>query len=226
VTTVVCPSIRESATLLSEIVDSYLTSLVTVDTHLLSVILLTGGSSRRMGGDKAGLEFGNDTLLTFHLKQIPREFPVVVVGEPIDNRLGVTCTREDPPGAGPVAAIASGMEAVTTPVVLVLAVDTPFALPQLLRLELGPESHALIPRDPSGKAQYLAGLYRSDSLRLALGRLGSPDNKSMRELTSHLQLIDYHELSPKDAQDFMDLDTPEDLATARELLASRPKVMP
>jgi molybdopterin molybdotransferase len=179
-----------------------------------------------MGRDKASLEFGGDTLLTFHLKQIPSELPVVVVGEPIDTWPGVTCTREDPPGAGPVAGIASGLEHVTTPVVLILAVDTPFALPQLLRLELGPNSQALIPRDPSGKAQYLAGLYRGDSLRRALGQLGTPENKSMRELTSHLQSIEYHELSPETAQDFMDLDTPEDLATARELLASHPKVMP
>lgn len=221
-----CPTIPVSATLLTEIVDRYPTSLVTVDTSLPSVILLTGGSSRRMGSDKASLEFGNDTLLTFHLKRIPSEFPVVVVGESVDTWPEVTCTREDPPGAGPVAAIASGMEVVTTPVVLILAVDTPFAFPQLLRLELGPESHALIPRDPSGKAQYLAGLYRSDCLRRALERLGSPENKSMRELTSHLQSIDYHELSPESAQDFMDLDTPEDLATARALLVSRPKVMP
>ena len=199
---------------------------MTVDTCLLSVILLTGGSSHRMGSDKASLEFGGDTLLTFHLKQIPSELPVVVVGEPIDTWREATYTREDPPGAGPVAAIASGLEHVTTPVVLILAVDTPFALPQLLRLELGPNSHALIPRDLGGKAQYLAGLYRSDSLRRALEQLGAPDNKSMRELTSHLQSIDYHELSPETAQDFMDLDTPEDLATARELLASHPKVMP
>jgi molybdopterin-guanine dinucleotide biosynthesis protein A len=195
---------------------------VTVDTSLPSVILLTGGSSRRMGSDKASLVFGGDTLLAFHLEQIPSEFSVVVVGEPIGTWPEVTCTREDPPGAGPVAAIASGLEYVSTPMVLILAVDTPFAFPQLLRWELAQTSNALIPRDPSGKAQFLAGLYRSDPLRLALERLGSPENKSMRELTSHLPLIDYHELSPENAQDFMDLDTPEDLATARALLVSRP----
>ncbi len=223
---ILCPSIRESATLLVEVVDSYPAILVTVDTCLLSVILLTGGSSRRMGSDKASLEFGDDTLLAFQLKQIPSTFPVVVVGETIDTCREVTYAREDPPGAGPVAAIASGLEHVSTPVVLILAVDTPFALPQLLQLELGPESHALIPRDPSGKAQFLAGLYCSDSLRRALGELGTPDNESMRELTSHLQSINYYELSPEKAQDFMDLDTPKDLETARESLASHPKVMP
>jgi len=223
---VVCPRIWAPATRLAEIVDSCPTSLVTVDTCLLSVILLTGGSSRRMGRDKATLEFGDDTLLTFHLQRIPRTFPVVVVGEPVDTWPQVTFTREDPPGAGPVAAIASGLEHVSTPIALILAVDTPFALPQLLRFELGPESHALIPRDPSGKAQYLAGLYRTDPLRYALQQLGSPEDKSMRELVCHLLPIEYHELSPEVVHDFMDLDTPEDLVIARELLASQPRVRP
>ena len=212
--------------LLTEVVDSCPTSLVTVDRDERSVILLTGGSSLRMGMDKASLEFGGDTLLAFTLKQIPSEIPVVVVGESVDTWPEVTYTREDPPGAGPVAAIASGMEAVTTPEVLILAVDTPFALPRLLGWELAANSQALIPRDPSGKSQYLAGLYRSDSLRLALGQLGVPDNKSMRELTSHLQSVEHHNLSPKDAHDFVDLDTLEDVATARKLLARHPKVMP
>ena len=175
-----------------------------------------------MGSDKASLVFGGDTLLAFHLEQIPSEFSVVVVGEPIGTWPEVTCTREDPRGAGPVAAIASGLEHVSTPLVLILAVDTPFAFPQLVRWELAPNSNALIPRDPSGKSQYLAGLYRSDPLRGALELLGSPENRSVRELTSHLKSIDYHELSPENAQNFMDLDTPEDLATARALLVSRP----
>lgn len=199
---------------------------MTVDAPELSVILLTGGSSRRMGSDKAGLRFGDDTLLTFNLKQVPRKFPVVVVGESIDGWPEVTCTRETPPGAGPVAAIAAGLEHVTTPVVLVLAVDTPFAFRQLLEFEVSPNSHALIPRDPTGKAQYLAGLYRSDPLRHALELLGTPENKSMRELVAHLNFIGYHELTSDDIHNFMDLDTPEDLITAREILAAHPKVMP
>lgn len=223
---IVCPNISLSATLLTEIVDSCQASLVPVDNGGCSVILLTGGSSRRMGNDKAGLTFGNRTLLTFQLEQIPSKIPIVVVGESIDGWPEVTCTREDPPYSGPVAAVASGLELITTPLVLLLAVDTPFAFPQLLRFELGSNSQALIPRDHDGKAQYLAGLYRSDSLRSALGQLGSPKDKSMRELTSHLQSIDYHELTPKDVNNFMDLDTREDLAAARALLASRPKVVP
>jgi molybdopterin-guanine dinucleotide biosynthesis protein A len=84
----------------------------------------------------------------------------------------------------------------------------------------------LIPREHGGKVQYLAGLYRSESLRLALKQLGSPTNKSMRELTAHLPSIDYLELGIEDASDFMDIDTPQDLMTAREILRTHRRVKP
>jgi molybdopterin-guanine dinucleotide biosynthesis protein A len=223
---IVCPNISQFATLLIEIVDTNPASLVTVDDHERSVILLTGGSSRRMGSDKAHLDFGGSTLLTFQLEQIPSEFPVVVVGELSDTRRNVIFTRENPPGAGPVAGLASGLELVKSPVIALIAVDAPFAFPRLLQNALDPNSHALIPREPSGKVQYLAGLYRSASLRSALEQLGSPINRSMRELTAHLPSIDYLELGSEDIQDFMDIDTPQDLVTAQKLLRMHSKVKP
>ena len=227
----VCPNNLHFATFISKVVDSNPTSLVAVNSGELSVILLAGGSSRRMGSNKANIEFGDGTLLTFQLKQIPSTYSVVVVGETIDIRPEktgptITCTRENPPGAGPVAALAAGLELVNTPAIALIAVDAPFALPRLLQCTLDPNSHALIPREHGGKIQYLAGLYRSESLRLALKQLGSPANKSMRELTAHLPSIDYLELGTEDASDFMDIDTPQDLVTAREFLRTHPRVMP
>ena len=227
----VCPISLHFATFSAEVVDDNPTSLVDVNSGELSVILLAGGSSRRMGSDKANIEFGSGTLLTFQLEQIPSTFCVVVVGESINikptiNWPTITCTRENPPGAGPVAALAAGLEHVNTPAIALLAVDAPFALPRLLRCKLDPNSHALIPREHGGKIQYLAGLYRSESLRRALEQLGSPTDKSMRELTAHLPSIDYLELGPEDGQDFMDIDTPRDLVTAREFLRTHPRVKP
>jgi molybdopterin-guanine dinucleotide biosynthesis protein A len=202
------------------------TSLEAVDSSGLSVVVLAGGSSRRMGSDKSKTAFGGGTILNFQLEQIPNDYNVVVVGETIYAGPRVTCTREDPPGGGPVAALACGLKHVNTPAIVLLAVDTPFAIPHLLRRELGPNSLALIPREHGGKVQYLAGLYRSESLRHALEQLGSPINRSMSELTGHLQSIDYLELGPEVALDFMDIDTPQDLMNAREYLRTHPRVNP
>jgi choline kinase len=48
----------------------------------------------------------------------------------------------------------------------------------------------------------------------------------MSELTGHLQSIDYLELGPEVALDFMDIDTPQDLMNAREYLRTHPRVNP
>lgn len=202
------------------------TSLDPVNKSDLSVIVLTGGSSTRMGSDKASLNFGPGTLLQFQLNQIPNNTPIIVVGDVADAGSNVVFTREDPPDSGPVAAIAAGLELVTTAGVLLLAVDAPFAAPHILTLNLTPGHNAMVPKDLNGKAQYLAGLYRSDSLRHALEKLGSPKNRSMRELISHLPAVEFIELNSDNAHDFIDLDTLEDVTHAREKLRNRPTVGP
>ena len=201
-------------------------SLKPVHNPEISIILLTGGSSRRMGTDKASVKLGNDTLLDFQLAQIPSGVPTIVVGEAITNHPELFFIREDPPGSGPVAAVAAGMTLTRTPEVVLLAVDAPFALPQLLRLHLDPNDTAMIPQDLAGKPQYLAGLYLSTALKAALDHLGDPTNKSMRELVTHLPRTKYFALTPENADCFMDLDTPEDLTAAQASLPKHPKVDP
>ena len=48
----------------------------------------------------------------------------------------------------------------------------------------------------------------------------------MRELMTHLPQAKYFALTPENADYFMDLDTPEDLTAAQELLPEHPKVGP
>ena len=202
------------------------TSLNPVNKPEVSVILLTGGSSRRMRTDKASVKLGNDTLLDFQLAQIPTGVPTIVVGETVTTHPEVVFTREDPPGSGPVAALSAGLALTRTSAVVLLAVDAPFALPHLLRLHLGPNDTALIPQDLMGKPQYLAGIYHSTALQAALDELGDSTNTSMRELITHLPEAKYFALTPENADYFMDLDTPEDLAAAQALLPPHPKVRP
>ena len=179
-----------------------------------------------MRTDKASVKLGNDTLLDFQLAQIPTGVPTIVVGEAVTTHPEVVFTREDPPGSGPVAALSAGLALTRTSAVVLLAVDAPFALPHLLRLHLGPNDTALIPQDLMGKPQYLAGIYLSTALQAALDELGDSTNTSMRELITHLPEAKYFALTPENADYFMDLDTPEDLAAAQALLPPHPKVSP
>ncbi|HYN57204.1 MAG TPA: DUF6457 domain-containing protein [Motilibacterales bacterium] len=94
-----------------------------------SVMVLTGGASRRLGRDKATAHVGGQRLVDRLLADIPAEVPVVIVGPSLDRiARPVRFVQEDPPGAGPLAAIGAGVGHVTTPLVGVIAADMPFAL--------------------------------------------------------------------------------------------------
>ncbi len=68
--------------------------------------------------------------------------------------------------------------------------------------------------DPSGRRQTLAAAYRTGALRVALTKLHSPANASMRQLVRHLSIADL----PVDARTTLDCDTWSDVRRCRELL--------
>ena len=128
------------------------------------------------------------------------------------------------------AGIASGLEAVSTPVIALLAVDMPWAGPLVERLisEFAPgTAEALVPVDESGFRQPLCAVFRTEAVREALRRLGDPGGRSLRDLMS---LIDVRErpLSEAEMGWVDDIDTPEDLRTARSTpaCAARPAPSP
>jgi molybdopterin-guanine dinucleotide biosynthesis protein A len=102
-------------------------------------IILAGGRSSRLGGvPKSGLIYDGATLLERSLRAAGAAGRTVVVGpDPGDLPEGVLTCREDPPFAGPAAAIAAGLTALAAnqaggdqaaapaPFTLVLACDMP-----------------------------------------------------------------------------------------------------
>jgi molybdopterin-guanine dinucleotide biosynthesis protein A len=95
-----------------------------------TLIVLTGGASRRLGRDKATVHVGGRRLVDRLLADVPEYVPVVVVGPVLDGLARrVAFVREEPSGSGPLAGIGAGMAAVGTPLVGVIAADMPFAVP-------------------------------------------------------------------------------------------------
>jgi len=182
-----------------------------------SLIVLTGGASRRLGRDKATTHVGGRPLVRRLLADVPADVPVVLVGEQVDELSpAVLMTREDPPGSGPLAGIGAGVAQVGTPFVGVLAADMPFALPvvsgALARLtDARDEVGAMVPVDPAGVGQMLCAAYRTDALRSALAAVGPLAGRPVRALRPELAVMEW----PMPADALADVDTTQELAAAR-----------
>ena len=143
-------------------------------------LILAGGRSARLGGvPKSGLRLDGETLLERTLRAASGARAVVVVGpDPGNLPRGILAVREDPPFAGPAAAIAAGLLALsgdtqrgTSPPAawtLVLACDMPhvaMAVNALLEeLEKSQHLDGVIARAADGRLQPLVAVYRTAAL--------------------------------------------------------------
>ena len=185
------------------------------------VIVPAGGAARRLdGADKPGLTVGETTLLDRVLAACAGARTTVVVGPARPTtRAVVRWTREQPPGGGPVAAVAAGLDLVTADTVLLLAADLPFLdrrtverLASALE-EAGPYTDAAVLVDAGGRDQPLTAAYRTAALRAALAALGGdPAGQPLRRLVGGLNRL---RVADTDNVAY-DCDTWEDLEQARE----------
>jgi molybdopterin-guanine dinucleotide biosynthesis protein A len=183
-------------------------------------IVLAGGTGRRLDGvDKADLDIAGATLLGRAVESVASAERVIVVADPRPLPRKVVWTREQPPGTGPVAAIAAGLAKVRAPVVVVVACDMPMLTTgtiERLRSTLA-ASHpadATMLVDDNGRRQLLAGAYRRQALTIALHTLGDPQNQSMRALVATMRIIDVVSVG----SEALDCDTWDDVRRSQAML--------
>lgn len=184
-----------------------------------TVLVTCGGTSRRLGGrDKTREPLGAGTVLDHLLAALPAGWPVVCVGEERPTCRPVTWAREDPPGGGPVAALAAGLRHVPTPTCVVVAGDMPFAGPGAAdlaaALQHSPEEDAVVGTDGTGRAQPLLAAYRSDALRAVLPE--DPAGARLMDVLDRLHTTALELPAPRT----LDVDTPEALARARHIVGA------
>jgi molybdopterin-guanine dinucleotide biosynthesis protein A len=154
-------------------------------------VVLAGGAARRLNGaDKPSLVLDDRALLDRVVDALTGAVETVVVGPARTTARRVLWTREEPPGGGPVAALAAGLELVSQPTVVVLAADLPFvdtAVGPLLDALDGADAAVLV--DGDGRHQPLAAAYRTAPLRAALTSLPAVEGASMRSLLSGLSVV-------------------------------------
>ena len=184
----------------------------------ISVVVLTGGTSRRFGSDKSSAILNGRSLLNHVLDPIGAHLSTFIVGEaPFDINRSVTVVREEPALGGPVSAIAAALPLVTSARVFLIATDMPFVSLLLPVLESSWKSNfdAVVPL-LDNQSQPLCALFDRVKLSIAISKLGATTNTSMRELMSHLNPY-LLPLSPELSHCLMDIDYPADLILAAQL---------
>ncbi|GAA2731213.1 NTP transferase domain-containing protein [Streptomyces nogalater] len=182
-------------------------------------VVLAGGAARRLGGaDKPGVRVGGRALLDRVLAACADARTTVVVAAPRPTARPVRWTREEPPGGGPLAALAAGLRHTTAGHTVVLSADLPFVRPGTLRRLLtavrdtGADGTLLT--DAGGRDQPLVAAYRTAALRRELAALtaahGDLTGLPLRRLTGALRLT-----RVPDPLASFDCDTWDDIADAR-----------
>jgi len=100
-----------------------------------TVIILAGGSSQRMGSDKANLLLDGQSLLQRVTVTMKKLFPKVLlsVRKPRPE-IDLPQIRDDPSCAGPLAGLASGLAVADTAWVFAVGCDMPFIKPEVVEL--------------------------------------------------------------------------------------------
>jgi molybdopterin-guanine dinucleotide biosynthesis protein A len=190
--------------------------------HTFDAVVLAGGRGTRLGGTgKPGLVVGGQTLLGAVVSAVTSAGAdrVVVVGPERTGAGGrVTYVREDPPGRGPVAALACGLEQVSAPLVVLLAADLPFLRPadvtRLLTALAARQDPGVVLLDDTARPQWLVSGWLAARLRGALDRY---PGRSLGGLLGPLDPVLLPDETPAgEPPGWLDCDTAADLRQARE----------
>jgi len=190
---------------------------------VLGAVVLAGGRAARLGGiDKPGLEVGGRTLLATVIAacQEAGAGQVIVVG-PEHPGLPACFVREDPPGAGPFAALRRGLDELAgggeePGPVAVLAADLPFLRAAHLRelLAAADGRNGAVLADDGSYPQWLIGCWDQRALSgAAAGYTGSSLRGLMKPLDPAYVVI---ERTPGEPPPWLDCDTDAELRQARE----------
>jgi len=175
------------------------------------VVLAGGRASRVDGADKALFEIDGAPLLVRAVDALAGCAEIIVVGPDAGRPAlpGVRWVREDPPFAGPVAALACALAHTDADEVLVLPADLPGAADavELLSAEdLDDDGIVLV--DGDGYPQWLTARYVAAALRAAVA---AAQASSVRAVVSGLRL----RRLPAPTSATKDIDTWDDLNQAK-----------
>lgn len=179
--------------------------------HTLGVVLI-GGASRRMGTDKASIEFDGSTLLERSVDVLAEVFTSVVISGGDQSLKGVRVLPDLVPGLGPLGGLDTAYRTAAGRDVFLLAVDMPFVDASTVRVIADPPVAAMSVRVPvaAGRRQPLCAVYGSGLGPIVRDRLEGKD----RSMESLFGAVNVEEITGFNDDVFTNVNTQDDLDAA------------
>ncbi|HEY7281808.1 MAG TPA: molybdenum cofactor guanylyltransferase [Actinomycetota bacterium] len=155
-------------------------------------LLLAGGASSRMGVDKASLEIDGEPLARRVTDLLSGACDSILVASGDGERLawlGLPQVADIEPDAGPLGGLIAGLEAATTPLMAVVAVDMPDASAAVFDLlaRRAPGHDAAVPRTGRG-LEPLHAVYAAAASRI-LRRAFDDGERSVTRALARLDVV-------------------------------------
>ncbi len=196
-------------------------------------VVIAGGSSRRMGRDKALIPFMDKPLIRHPLDLLSRFFDEVIVvannGEGYAH-LGFPVFPDRREERGALVGLLSGLAAVESPRAFFTACDMPFIAPGLIDLlvsEARPGIQAVVPEGPDGLEPLLA-VYSRECLE-TMERLIDQGSLKITSLlaevpTTIVPPVRVADVDP-DYRSFVNLNSPDDIERVEAIMREEDRVV-
>jgi FdhD protein len=184
----------------------------------VTAVILAGGTSRRMGSNKALLKMNNTALIESVYQTLAMLFhEVLIVTNTPEEYTFIPCRKvaDIYPGAGSIAGLHAGLAASVTERIFVSACDMPYLNPDVIRLlcDFAPNADAVVPLNNDGLREPLHAVYATsvlDEVQRAIER----DDKSILNLLDRIgTTLVAHEnycAIPDAEKSFCNVNTPEE----------------
>ncbi len=190
----------------------------------ITVCILAGGRSTRMGFNKALAEVGGRPVIESIIAQwrpLATEMFIITHEAEVYARWGVPCRADVWPGLGALGGLYSALHYATQPHVVCTGCDMPFVSPALQHFLLGLRHTAqvVMPR-LHGEAEPLRAVYAHTCLPHIEAALQAGQRRLVSFLPAvQVRWVDTPDMLPfdPDLRSFLNLNTPADLETARRL---------
>lgn len=184
----------------------------------ISAIILAGGQSRRMGRDKALIDYNGKPIIAHvidTLRELSDDVIVVSNRSEIYAPFGARIVPDYDPPSGPLGGILTGLSAAKNDLALVVACDMPFLNRSLLRylIERAGKVDAVV-MQYQDEYEPLHAVYRRTCLPSIQRHLANGDRRVISFFADvHLLTVPAEEWLPLDpaARSIANLNTPEDL---------------